>query len=391
MKSKPFSGILWGLLVSLAIVSCGGSPKPVETPPPEPPPAQEQPKLQPLAPVRDPDLEPPDQAAIEDMYKALAQADVSRKRAQDIDAPGYFPPEWEAAEGRYGELKEKVSDATLGELKKTIALYEEAAETYDNLARQCIPLFYEDLSGEILQARDEAIAAGIRALSPNRLEAADLCIDKALELYDTGNAAGTNNAAAENYYAAAASAFDALDRYIALGLGVRAYRLGEEILERDFGGYDPENYALAEKSMDEAVAAYDGGDSGVALAQAEEALLRRTLVLNAGWLGYAGDLKLSADAERRNALSYKANVAVKKAFGDADGLYTRGTAAFNAQDYAASAEYFTQAIPLFAEVIKAAEQKRVVAEEAIRTAETRIGQSEETAREAESLLQGGER
>jgi hypothetical protein len=387
MKSKPFSGILAGFLVSLAIVSCGGSPPPVETPPPEPPAAQEQP--QPAPPARDPDLEPPDQAAIEDMQKALAQVDISRKRAQDIDAPGYFPPEWEAAEGHYAEAKENAADATLGDVKKTIALYQVAAETYDKLARQCIPLFYEELSEEILQARDEAIVAGIRDISPNRLEAADLCIDKALEQYDTGNAASTNNAAAESYYAAAASAFDALDRYIALALGVRAYRLGEEIQERDFGGYDPENYAFAGKSMDDAVAAYDGGDSGVALAQAEEALLRYTLVMDTGWLGYTGDLKLSAEAERRNALNYKANVAVKKAFDDADGLYTRGNAAYNAQDYAASAEYFTQAIPLFGEVIKIAEQKRVVAEEAIKTAETRIGQSEETAREAETLLQGG--
>jgi hypothetical protein len=392
MKSKPFSGILAGILVSLAIVSCGGAPPPVETPPPEPPVAQEQPQPEPepAPPARDPDLDPPDQAALEDMQNALAQVDISRKRAQDIEAPGYFPPEWEAAEGRYAEARENAGDATLGDVKKTIALYEEAAETYDNLARQCLPLFYEDLSEEILQARDEAIGAGIRDISPNRLEAADLCIDKALDQYDAGNAAPSNNAAAESYYAAAASAFDALDRYHALALGVRAYRLGEEIHEREFAGYDPENYELAEKSMNDAVAAYDSGDAGVALAQAEDALLRYSLVVNTGWLDYTGNLKLSAEAERRNALNAKANVAVKKTFDDADGLYTRGNIAYNAQDYAASAEYFSQSIPLFSAAIKTAEQKRVVAEEAIQTAEARIGQSEETAREAETLLRGGE-
>jgi hypothetical protein len=401
MKSKPFSGILAGILVFLTIVSCGSAPPPVETPPPEPPAAQEQPQQaqpepepepepEPAPPARDPDLDPPDQAALEDMQNALAQVDISRKRAQDIEAPGYFPPEWEAAEGRYAEAKENAADATLGDVKKTIALYQAAAETYDNLARQCLPLFSEDLSEEILQARDEAIGAGIRDISPNRLEAADLCIDKALEQYDAGNAAPSNNAAAESYYAAAASAFDALDRYRALALGVRAYRLGEEIQEREFAGYDPENYALAEKSMNDGIAAYDSGDSGVALAQAEEALLRYNLVVNTGWLAYTGDLKLSAEAERRNALDAKANVAVRKAFDDADGLYTRGNIAYNAQDYAASAEYFSQSIPLFSVAIKTAEQKRVVAEEAIQTAETRIGQSEETAREAETFLQGGE-
>jgi hypothetical protein len=334
-------------------------------------------------------LESPDQAAIDNLHNALAQADTSRKQAQDIEAPGYFPPEWEAAEGHYTEAKTNASEATLGDVKKTIALYEAVAGTYDNLARRCIPLFYEDLSGEILQARDEAIVAGIRDLSSSRLEAADQRIDKALDQYEAGNAAATNGAAAENYYAAAASAFDALDRYHALALGTRARRLREEIQGRGFEGYDPGNYELAGKSMNGAVAAYDGGDTAAALTQAEEALLRYTLVMDAGWLGYAGELKLSAEAERRNALNAKANVAMKKDFDNADGLYTRGTAAYNAQDYPASAEYFSRSIPLLSNAIKAAEQKRVAAEEAIQNAEMRISQSEETAREAETVLQGG--
>jgi hypothetical protein len=334
-------------------------------------------------------LEPPDQAAIDNLHKALAQADISRQRAQDIEAPGYFLPEWDAAEDQYAAAKENAGETSLGDLKKTIALYEAVAETYDNLARQCLPFFYEDLSGEILRTRDGAIDAGIRDVSPDRLEAADVRIDSALERYEAGNAAGTNDDAAENYYAAAAAAFDALDRYRALTLGLRAYRLGEEIQERGFADYDPENYEVARDSFDSAVAAYDRGDTETALAQAEEAFLRCALVMNEGWLGYAGGLKLSAETERRNALSFKANVAVKRYFDEADTLYTRGTAAYNAQDYAAAAEYFSRSIPLFDSAVQTAEQKRIVAEEAIQTAEIRIGQSEETAREAETLLQGG--
>jgi hypothetical protein len=174
-------------------------------------------------------------------------------------------------------------------------------------------------------------------------------------------------------------------------VGVRAHRLEEEIQERGFADYDQGNYGAAGESLDGAVAAYDGGDAGTALVQAEEALLRYTLALNEGWLGYAGGLKLSAETERRNALSAKANVAVRKDFDDADGFYTKGTIAYNVQDYAVSAEYFSQAIPLFSAAAKTAEQKRAVAEEAIQTAETRTSQSEETAREAETVLQGGAR
>jgi hypothetical protein len=382
MKSKPFSGIVAGLLVSLAIVSCKSAPPPEATP-------SEPPAAQPSVPARDPDLAPPDQAAMEELQNALVRMDTSRKQARDIEAPGYFPPEWDAAEGRYIEARGNTADATLGDVKRTIALYEAVVEIYDNLARQCVPLFYEDLSEEILQARDEAIDAGIGELSPDRLEAADQRIDRALNQYEAGNAATENSETAKNYYAAAASAFDALNCYYALGLGSEAWRLETELRERKFEDYDPPNYDRGKEALDTAVAAYDEGDATTAVARADEALLRYTIVMDKGWLGYAGDMRLSAEAERRNALQFKVNVATKGDFDRADGLYTRGTAAYNAQDYAASAEYFSQAITLFSNAVKIAEQKRVVAEDAIHTAESRISQSEQTAREAETLLQGG--
>jgi hypothetical protein len=384
MKSKSFSGIAAGFLVSLAVVSCGSAPPAQVTPPPEAPADAPQ-----NVPARDPDLEPPNQAAKEELQDALALMDASRKQAQDIDAPGYFPKEWDMAENQYTDAKTNTADATLGDAKKTTALYKAAAETYDNLARQCVPLFYEDLSVEILQTRDDAIDAGIREFSPNRLEAADQRIDRALEQYEAGNAAAVNSEAADNYYAAAASAFEALTCYHALSLGAKARRLEKEIQERGFEDYDPSNYSRAKESIDAADAAYDEGDAEAALAQAEDALFNYTIVMDKSWVGYAEDLRSSAEAERRNAMQFKANVAVKRDFDQADGLYTRGTTAYDAKDYAASAEYFSQAIPLFSNAVKIAEQKRVVAEDAIQTAETRISQSEQTAREAETLLEGG--
>jgi exonuclease VII small subunit len=326
---------------------------------------------------------------MDELQNSLARMDTSRKQARDIEAPGYFPGEWDAAEDRYTDARVTSADVTLGDVKKTIALYETVVEIYDNLARQCVPLFYEDLAEEILQARDEAIDAGIRALSPNRLEAADQRIDRALDQYEAGNAATENSDAADNYYAAAASAFDALNCYHALSLGTKARRLEGEIQARGFEDYDPSNYGRGKEALDTAVAAYDEGETTTALARADEALLHYTIAMDRGWLGYAGDMRLSAEAERRNALQYKANVAVKRDFDQADGLYTRGIDAYNAQDYATSVDYFSQAIPLFSNAIKITEQKRVIAEEAIHTAETRISQSEQTAREAETLLQGG--
>jgi hypothetical protein len=377
MKSNLFPGIFAGIFVSLLVFSCGGAPPPVEETPQE----QQQPPV-----VVDPDREPPDQAALDNLQKALSRVETSRKQALDIDSSGYFPPEWDAAEGQFAAARENAKEATLGDVKNTITLYDAAAESYDTVARKCLPLYYQDLSEEILQARDEAIDAGIRDISPARLEAADKLIDQALEFYEAGE---TANAGAENYYAAAEAAFGALARYHTLSTGAHAYRLREEIEERGFTQYDTGNYELADESMVSGIAAYDSGDVKAANDNAEEAFLRYTLVMNQGWLSFAGDLRASAEAARRKALSAKANVAVKQEFSNADGVYTRGNVAYNTQDYAGSSEYFSQVIPLFLSAAENAEAKRAVAEEAISTAETRVSKSEKTAQEAEIVLQGG--
>jgi hypothetical protein len=376
MKSYLFPGIFGGIFVSLLVFSCAAAPPPVtEAPQEQRPPV-----------VADPDKGPPDQAALDNLQKALGRAETSRKQALDIDSPGYFPPEWDAAEGQFAAARENAKEGTLGDVKNTIALYNAAAESYDTVARQCLPLYYQDLSEEILQARDEAIDAGIRDISPARLEAADKLIDQALEFYEAGE---TANAGAENYYAAAEAAFGALARYHVLSTGAQAYRLREEIKERGFTQYDAGNYELADESMVSGLAAYDRGEAEAANDHAEEAFLRYTLTMNQGWMSVAGDLRASAEDARRKALGAKANVAVRQEFSNADGVYTRGNVAYNAQDYAGSSEYFSQVIPLFLTAAENAEAKRVVAEEAISTAETRVSKSEKTALEAEVILQGG--
>jgi hypothetical protein len=380
MKSSLFPGIFVGIFVSLLVFSCGGAPPPVEEAPQEPK------SPAPVETAVDPDSQPPDQAALDTLQKALSRVETSRKQAQDIDSPGYFPPEWDAAEEQFASARENAKEGTLGDVKNTIALYEAAAERYDTVARECLPLYYQDLSEEILRVRNEAIDAGIRDVSPARLETADQFVDKALAFYEAGE---TANAGAENYYAAAEAAFGALVRYHALSTGVRAYRLREEIEDRGFTQYDSGNYELADEAMVNGLAAYDSGETETAANNAEEAFLRYTLVMNQGWLSFAGDLKASAEAARRKALSAKANVAVRQEFSNADGVYARGNAAHNVQDYTGASEYFSQVIPLFLTAAENAEAKRVIAEEAISTAETRVSKSEETARQAEIILQGG--
>jgi hypothetical protein len=359
------------------IISCGSTPPPVQTPVPGPAqPAPSQPAA--TQPAGDPDAAHPDQAALNNLHTAQSRVETSRKLALDFGGPGYFPPEWEAAEGRYASAKDDAKEGTP-------ASYETVAETYDDLASRSLSRYYQDRAEELVRARNEAIDAGIEDSSPERLEAVDQIIDKAQALYE----GAVKETGEENYYAAAEAASDALDRYHALSQGARAYRLREEIEERGFAGANAANYRLGDESLIQALAAYDSGETETAEGAAEDARFQYTIVLNEGWRSAITSLKASADAERRKALDAKANVAVKKEFGDADAFYNRGNAALESEDFTGSAECFSRAIPLFISAAKNAEAKRAAAEEDIRAAETRVSQSEETAREAEMVLQGG--
>ncbi|AEF84022.1 putative lipoprotein [Treponema primitia ZAS-2] len=386
MRSSPFPGILTGIVVSILIVACGSTPPPQENEPPPREPQQQQsappaPSVPSTPAPRDPNLEPPNQEALDRLNTAVSRVETSRQQALDIESPYYRPDDWQAAEEGYDAAKNEARDTTLGELNQAVTLYEWVAEAYDYTARQSLPFFYRDLENEILQARDEAIKGGILDLSPDRLGAADKFVDQAIELYEVGEPA-------ENYYAAAESAFEALDRYRALSMGAGAFALREEIRRRGFAKYDLDNFELADQALDRGVAAYDGGDTDLAENSAEDALLRYNRVINTGWAGAVSELQNNAEAERQRALAAKANVAARKEFGAAEDLYNRALSAMRSKQFWEASEAYTQSVPLFVQSWRVAEDKRVIAETAIRNAELRVSLSEETARDAELVLQG---
>jgi hypothetical protein len=367
---------LIGIVVSVSILSCKGSPAPVETPPPV---AQPQPAL---PPAPDPNLGPPDQAAIDALNTAKEQADTSRQQAIDIEGPGYFPADWDAAEAQYLAAGEQAQKPTLGEVKQAAAQYKAAAGAYDTLARKSLPLYAQARADEITQARSEAIDAGIGDISPDRLAAADAVVDRALERYETGSEAG-------DYYAAAGLAFLALDSYGALKTGASAYTLRQEIEVRNFAPYDARNFELAEESSARAVNAYDSGDIAIAQGNAEEALRLYTLVLNTGWESYTAERRAAAGKERQAALDLKANVAVKNEYDTANGLYNQAEAALRRRNFSEAVDFYIRSESQFSDVSKIAAEKRSLAEDAIRTAEEKVSQSDETARDAELILEGG--
>jgi hypothetical protein len=369
--------VLIGIAVSLSILSCKGSPAPVETPPPA-----VEPSTPPQPPVQDPDLGPPDQAAIDALNAAKGQADISRQQAIDIEGPSYFPADWEAAEAQYLAAGEQSQKPTQGEVKQALAQYKAVADVYDALARKCLPLYAQARADEINQARTEAIDAGISDISPSRLAIADATVDQALRQYETGKEAS-------DYYAAARSAFLALDRYRALKTGAIAYTVRQEIETRGFITYDPRNFELAEESASRAISAYDSEDIDIAASNAEEALVRYNLVLNTGWESYAAERRAAADKERQAAIALKANVAVKNEFDTANGIYGRAGAALQGKRFSEAVDLYLQSESQFADICIIAAEKRRLAEEAIKTAEEKVIQSDETARDAEIILEGG--
>jgi hypothetical protein len=375
-KINIMAGFFGLLIIMTAGISCQSAPPPAEeTPAPAAAPA-------PVQPAGDPNLGPPDQAALDSLAAAKARAEEARKRASDFGGPDYAAGDWDAAEARYAGAEEQEKTDTLGNTKESAARYEQAAAAFDEVFNKALPQYAKALEDEILKERAAALDAGIAVLSPERLEAADDTVDTALGLYE-----------ARDYYAAADAGRLALDRFRLLRIGAETYAVWREIEDYGFRKYDPGNYDAATASALAAIDGYDalsggGEDPKAVLRQAEEAQKGYNTVLGTGWKTYSAERQAAAGAERQIALDFKANVAVKDEYEAAQTLYDRAGTSFRAERYPEAAELYFQAEFLFASAAGTAAEKRRIAEEAIREAETKAAASDETARKAEAVLEG---
>jgi hypothetical protein len=375
----------WRVYIVLAVIGialAGGSCKttgtgsPVPEAPPSPPP-QEAPRPQPPAEAGPEQAAGPDQAALDALDQAKARAENARKRAADFDAPSYFPTEWEAAENDYQGIGADRSSAPA--VEDAARRYNAAADAYDTIFNNAIPLYAKALEDEILRARAEAIAAGIEELAPEYLAVAD---DAAVNAEDRYHG--------EDYYGADAAAHEALDRYRALTAGSEGYQVREEIVRRDFAGFDADNFNQADAAFTAAADAYETGDAAGALKGAAESKRRYTQALRAGWAAYAAQLQALARRERQNALSEKANVAVKNEFAGVERTYNQAETFFKAEGYENAAGLYVKSEAGYVAVAQTAREKRRIAEAAIQAAEKKLAESEAVVRDAEVVLEGGE-
>jgi len=297
---------------------------------------------------------------------AKNKADQARKQALDFDSNKYFPSEWDNAEAQY---KAAANDA---------AKYTAVADVYNGLFKKSVPLYAQAREDELMALREQVIATGLTDAFPQYLKNADNLALDAKAKYDAGD-----------YYAAKAAADAAENEYNTLLTGGKVYLARQEIINRGFTQYDPDNFLKADEIAQKAIDAYNSGDKGAATSNAEEALLRYNIVLSNGWTAYAAERKEAAEKERQLAVAERANIASKETFRKGDASLEIANESYEAEVYADAALAFVDAEANFAVSRKETEEKRIRAEEAIRVAEEKIEESSGSALEAEKIIEGG--
>jgi hypothetical protein len=366
-----------GVVLILAVAACKSSPPPEEpaAPPPAPAPAPAPESPPPPAPEPAPAPADPREALLVSLNELLARVEKARNNARAFDGPVYFKDEAGAAEAAYVSARDEVKTDTAEQIQDAISRYTRIAEAFEKVFGDSLPLYAGDRTREFTEARDNALHEGAFDLTPERTAAADGQAEEARKLYEED----------KDYYGAAAAILAAIDKYKGLTIGTRAYNIREQIEFYNFERYDSEGFTQADKLAVTAIDAYDGDDIKTALDIAEECLVRYAVIFNTGMKTYANERRAAADTERRFSLERKANVAVKNDFAMAQNVFDSAEGSFRTEDYLEAARLYFQAEFAFAEVTAAAEQKRLLAEDAIKKAEESAAASENIARNAEGL------
>jgi hypothetical protein len=378
MKSKWIIFFLLTVGAVFLVISCKStaSSAPAAAAPESAPTAEPAPAPEPPAPTPEPPApELPTKAALDALDEAISRAESARKRAGDFGAASRFPGYWTGAEADYAAAGNRRD--TPAEVRETQAKYDALADRYDELFRKTIPLYAKDREEEVLAARDAAIAAGINDLYPQYLLDADTTALDAEAKYE-----------AEDYYAADEGSLLALEQYRGLKPGTEAYKLRQEIVDRDFSGYDQDNFSRADELLLASFNHYGEKNAATARKEADEALSRYNVVLRAGWAGFAGKLQALAQSERQKALNEKANVAVRGDFSETEKVYNQGNTAYRAGKYQEACPLYENSAASYTILTRTAIEKRRTAETAIDKAEKKVMESEMVVQNAELILEG---
>ena len=431
MKRKYIWRVLLGLLILFMVVSCKSKPAPqeettpvVETPAPAPAPADTT----------------PDQASLDALNKAAARAAEARKVVMDFGGPSLSPDDWQSADSLYTQAEQQKSTSTRQAVQDSTARYVRASAAFEQMTDKTYAAAYDYAVDELTAARNAVVSAGAEKLIPDYLLEVDNTVadaqakyqakdyysakDAALKAYSMYEAqtAGLNAynvredvvaggaedlipdllGSADNvglnaidkylsgdYNGATDTAGKANSMYVALKSGLDAYKVREEISDKGFDAYDPQNFGNADDMLKSAADDYTANSFDSAKDKADQALVSYNLALQRGWESYAAEMGSFASTERQKALDLKANVAVRDGFNSAQTVYNQANSAFQAKKHEDAASLYKQSQSMFTDVAQTAREKRQAAENALNTANQKITESDEKARNAESILQGG--
>ena len=427
MKSKSVWWVLLGLLLLFTAVACKSTPPQAEPTPPQ-------------GAAQDNDSAPPDQAALNDLNDAASRALAARKFVMDFDGPALFPSDWQSADSLYTQAEQQKRNSTRRETRESIDRYNNAANAFEAMKDKTLAQYYSNKEKELTDARDAAVRAGVGDLAPDYLLDADNTVADAVARYQGRDYYAAKDTAeealskytllaygADVYYVrvdvvdagaeelvpdlldkADNAGLDAIDKYIAknytgaknsaanaesmygnLKAGLAAYKVREEIANRDFEVYDPQNIELADDTLRSAADDYNAGNFSAAKDKADAALVRYNLALRTAWESYSAEKGADASTERQKALDAKANVAVRDDFNSAQAIYVRANSAFQAGDHEGAANLYLQCQSMFTDTARTALQKRQAADAALNRANQKLTESDETARNAEVILEGG--
>ncbi|MDR0409850.1 MAG: hypothetical protein LBH18_05575 [Spirochaetaceae bacterium] len=159
------------------------------------------------------------------------------------------------------------------------------------------------------------------------------------------------------------------------------------------GGFNEENqqpFDIADNALKRAAEAYDAGIDAInedSFIDARFALDGFIAIIDSVWLSRADALRIRSTYSQQQALKLKADVAVKDRYNIAADLHNKGIAASRRKDYIAAIDFYESALPVFAEVIKTATEKREKAELALKSAGEKISESEKIVEDAVKIIE----
>ena len=389
---KPLVFIFFlAVITILPYLSCGSQPQAAPQPeqPAEPAPGQPEttaaqpaaPTAQSAAPVTQPTA-PTDQPVQalpqDDLDTAIARAQEARRQAGDFEGLSYFPSDWEAADEHYAQA-EQLPRGNEADIRNAINAYNATADSFDSIFRLAVPLYAQAREDEIMEIRGNLVDSGARIYFHEFLRSADNTALLALDQYE-----------AADYYSSKATAANALQMFHILTTAFDTWQKKQVIDRRNFKYYDLDNYDRTEVIINNAIDAYSAGNLSIAQENANEALLRYSLILSTGWAGFAIQRSQQTEAEHQVALNQRANIAAGEYFTVADAAREKAMGLLAAEHYEEAVEQFDHAQAMFIRASLTTLERMNAATTAIREAIEKIEESDRAARQAETIIEGGQ-